>query len=111
MKKMKKRFVVGTAFALGAAASLTGCRFLPHPSVYGPAPSSEIKTGQETTYKETETFGAEDEVMETVYGPPEYFAPEEELQGDVYGPPEFFAPEEELQEDVYGPPAFFDGEN
>ena len=122
MKKLNRKFVAGTAFALGAAASLTGCRcILPMPAVYGPAPSAEIETSEEavTEYETTteipvplygppEMFEPDTEVVPTVYGPPDAFDPEDEVQEDVYGPPEYFDPELEVQEDVYGPPEWFD---
>ena len=117
MKKMNKRYVIGTAFALGAAASLTGC-CLPHPNVYGPAPFIQIENGEEPTSgipfnlpNLSDIFDSIHEIQEAVYGPPEYFEPETEVQEDVYGPPDFFEPETEVQEDVYGPPEFFNGED
>ena len=69
MKRTKKRFVIGTAFAVGAAATLTGCcvpylKPQPQPSVYGPPEYLE---------EPSEAFVPEEEVQEDVYGPPEYF--------------------------------------
>ena len=117
MKKMNKRFVAGTAFALGAAATLTGCCMFPQPSVYGPAPSTEVETAEEKTTAEEkvtgttvsdETFETDIEIQPAVYGPPDYFEVEEEIQPDVYGPPDAFNVEDEVLEDVYGPPDVFD---
>ena len=119
MKKMNKRFVAGTAFALGAAVSLTGC-CLPQPLLYGPAPSVKIVDPGKNTEEDvtssnnietataSDVFSDETEVQEAVYGPPEWFEPESEVQEDVYGPPEWFEPELEVQEDVYGPPEWFE---
>lgn len=107
MKRMKKRYVAGTAFALGAAASLAGCCVpLPQPGVYGPAPTREVETSQKIEEENpttaeiltSEAFNETEEIPEAVYGPPEYFEPD-------------FEPETEILEDVYGPPAFFDEEN
>ena len=123
MKKLNKRFVAGTAFALGAATALTGCRciFLPHPNVYGPAPANEIETSEEVIieyetgteiqtalYGPPEMFETVTEVEPPVYGPPEVFEPGTEIEPTVYGPPDAFDPEEEIMEDVYGPPEWFD---
>ena len=97
MKKMNRKFLTGTAFAVGAAAALSGCG-MPQAGVYGPAPTAQVETMQEATSEaqvETiqETTSAEQ--VETVQVP----TPEE--QSDT------FVPETEVQEDVYGPPEFF----
>ena len=90
MKKMNRKYVAGTAFALGAAAALTGCCLIPQPApgVYGPAPSHEVESFREET--DTEPVSTEP-VTEEVTFQEESFSVEEEIEVDVYGPPEFFA--------------------
>ena len=120
MKKMNKKFLAGTAFAISTASALTltGCclpRFLPTPNVYGPPEYFE---------KQVETTSEITEPSPTVYGPPEYFESQEETtavfepEPPVYGPPEYWEPqveiendfseEDEILEDVYGPPEWFE---
>ena len=86
MKKMNKKFVVGTAFAKDAAAALNGSE-IPQPEVdvYGPPPSDEV------------------EATEPLYGPPEIFDLDIEVQVPDYGPPEW-EEEDEIPEILYGPP-------
>ena len=87
MKKLKRKFITGTAFAVGAAASIMGCS--PPVSVYGPPPSSNIE--------QTETTSFENEDINAASGA---FDPATEVQEDVYGPPEWFGnvPEEEASQ-------------
>lgn len=125
MKKLNKKFVAGTAFALGAATALTGCRcILPLPNVHNPAPASEIETSEKVTIEyetgteiQTALYGppgmpeTATEVEPPVYGPPEWFEPGAEIEPTVYGPPDIFDPEEEVDENVYGPPDAFSPED
>ena len=110
MKKMNKKYIAGTAFAVSAAAALVGCG-IPQPSVYGPAPSDLVETIEDTSEaQETTGLDVTTEETSTTVSPGEDVAP------PVYGPPESeeiqpvneFDPENEVQEDVYGPPEYFD---
>lgn len=83
MKKMKKTFLAGTAFAVSAASALTmsGCFLFkqpPAPTVYGPPEMFELPTPadhiqKETTIEVQTDFSVEEEILEDVYGPPEWF--------------------------------------
>ena len=75
MRKMSKKLIAGTAFAVTAAV-LAGCT--PQSNLYGP-PSTEDETtirteGETTVQAETRnSFDVTSEIQEDVYGPPEWF--------------------------------------
>ncbi len=110
MKKLGKKLIAGTAFAVAAAAT-AGCGSGP-PSVYGPPEyfeqESESTVPEETTINNN--FNPGGEIPEAVYGPPEWFEPSSENLEGVYGPPSY-DPSTNIPEDVYGPPEYFENQN
>ena len=118
MKKMNRKFIAGTAFAVSAAAAISACG-MPTPNVYGPVPSETVESTEEVTSETTtaETTVAETGVEETaettINETTDNYKPEDNLEEAVYGPPEWFEenafdPGSEVQEDVYGPPEWFE---
>lgn len=88
MKKMGRKFIAGTAFAI-TAAGLAACGQTPSPEgIYGPPSmfSSNYEPSQE--------------VPEDVYGPP--------VDDDILDPTEEFEPSSEYVPAVYGPPEAFE---
>lgn len=122
MKKMNKRFVAGTAFAVSATAALVGCG-IPQPAVYGPPEYFDIteSVSEEETFLETATdavteeittaineYATEEEIMPALYGPPEDLDMEPVTMNEEVSQINDFQPETEILEDVYGPPEYFD---
>ena len=92
MKRLNKKFVVGTAFALSmmSTLALTACHET-ESNLYGPPQlESEYETSQE--------------ILPAVYGPPEYFE-DETFEGEITIEEDTFDVEQEIEPDVYGPPA------
>ena len=84
MKKMGKKFLIGTAFAI-SAATMVACG--PEVAVYGPPEDFEVSTGEDVTYVD-EAIDVTEEVNVDVYGPPaENFEEDTEVNVLVYGPP------------------------
>lgn len=96
MKKMGKKLILGTAFAVASVAA-AGCGSAP-PSVYGPPPEATEEPSSDTLLPPETEYDPGVNIPEAVYGPPpdetinssEYFDPSTEVNEDVYGPPEWF---------------------
>ncbi len=108
MKKLGRKLIAGTAFAISAVAT-AGCGSGP-PAVYGPPEyfEQESESNLQIETQTSESYNPETEIPEAVYGPPEWFEPGNNITEGVYGPPETFEPENNIPEDVYGPPEYFE---